>query len=112
MKVKQVTESDDEIIPKETSDGDKKFFESKEAWKEYYLENKEAIDATATCDLNKKYKVKDHLFRRMYNVITFKKDIPYIRRSDTINKRLQVIEETVNSLIEIMNDVQEKLEMV
>ena len=106
MEVKQETTVTDGDL-----NDDKMFFESKKAWKEYYLKNKEAVDLISTGDLNRKYKVKDHLFRRMYNVITFKKDIPYIKKSETVNKRLHVLETSVSNIIEIMNEVQEKLDM-
>ena len=82
-------------------------FENIEDFKEFYKNNKAELDAKSTVVLNKLYKIKDYIIRKNYGSIGFKR-IGSCVRMNPLNKRITVVEETLNELIEIVNNLQSR----
>jgi uncharacterized coiled-coil DUF342 family protein len=85
-------------------------FESLDDFKTYYKEHKKEIDSQTTLILNSRYKIKDYIIRKVHGVLGFRRHISEKIRTikyerDTINKRLETLEKTVNDIITAFNQL-------
>ena len=83
---------------------DIKSFDSIEKFQEYYKNNQEEIDNQSTVALNLRYKIKDYVIRKSHGSIGFKR-VGTCVKMNPLNKRLTVVEELLNQVIEKVNEM-------
>ena len=89
---------------------EEKKFESLNDFKEYYRKNKERLDKMTTVMLNKLYKIHGYVIRKNYGEIGFKTIKSTVKVSKT-EKRLAAIEKALNQVINVLNQIQDRLEL-
>ena len=83
---------------------DIKTFDSIEKFQEYYKKNQEEIDNQSTVALNLRYKIKDYVIRKSHGSIGFKR-VGTCVKMNPLNKRLTMVEELLNQVIEKVNEM-------
>ena len=95
-----------------TEDG-RLYFKNLKEFKNFYNENRDEIDNKSTYALNKAYKIKDLIIRKNYGVLNYRKENIYTPgdgpKRHKNESRIQVLEDTVNEMILVVNDLQEKM---
>ena len=85
-------------------------FDSLNDFKEYYRKNKERLDKMTTVMINKLYNIHGYVIRKNYGEIGFKTIKSTVKVSKT-EKRLAAIEKAVNQVINVLNQIQDRLEL-
>jgi hypothetical protein len=97
----------DDVEPED----DQTEFENINDFKVFYLKNKKKLDDTCTVVLNKTYKIQDYVIRKNYGVLNFRKVGKDVKVSKS-EQRLTQLENAVNEMIEVLNQIQARLNMI
>lgn len=112
LKVCDEEECEIEIEEEDKKDDDGiKRFKSIEEFKNYYEKNKDKIDRMSTVVLNKTYKIEGYSIRKNYGVIGFR-HINSNPNKVKNEKRIEVLENVVNQMVNALNSIQERLGMI
>ena len=84
-----------------------KIFSSVEEFNDYYANNKKLFEELTTCKLNKMFKVDGFKISKIKGVVSLK-SIPQSRitslmKIDDLTKRIEIIEERINQIIDFIN---------
>jgi hypothetical protein len=86
-------------------------FNSLNDFKLFYLKNKKKLDDMCTIVLNKTYKIQDYIIRKNYGVLNFRKVSKDVKVSKN-EQRITQLENTLNEVIEVLNQIQTRLGMI